>query len=106
MPAKKIHIQEFLEMSAVHPVLDVRSPGEYLHAHIPRAISFPLFSDEERKVVGTSYKQRSREDAIKIGLDYFGPKMRLMVEQVEQILAKTKSKTILVHCWRGGMRSG
>jgi tRNA 2-selenouridine synthase len=111
MPAKKIHIQEFLEMSAVHPILDVRSPGEYLHAHIPGAISFPLFSDEERKVVGTSYKQRSREDAIKIGLDYFGPKMRPMVEQAEQILedhkrTKTESKTVLVHCWRGGMRSG
>lgn len=106
MPAKKIHIQEFLEMSVLHPVLDVRSPGEYGHAHIPGAISFPLFSDEERKVVGTSYKQRSREDAIKIGLDYFGPKMRKMVEQVEQITQERKNKTILVHCWRGGMRSG
>lgn len=106
MPAKKVHIQEFLEMSAAHPVLDVRSPGEYAHAHIPGAISFPLFTDEERKVVGTSYKQRSREDAIKIGLDYFGPKMRAMVEQVEQIAQQRRSKTLLIHCWRGGMRSG
>jgi tRNA 2-selenouridine synthase len=106
MPAKKVHIQEFLEMSVVHPVLDVRSPGEYAHAHIPGAISFPLFTDEERKVVGTYYKQRSREDAIKIGLDYFGPKMRPMVEQVEQITQQRNNKTVLVHCWRGGMRSG
>ena len=112
MSVNKLHIQDFLEMAASHPVLDVRSPGEYLHAHIPGAISLPLFSDEERKVVGTSYKQRSRQDAIKIGLDYFGPKMRLMVERVEAILeeqnkkSKTESKIVLVHCWRGGMRSG
>jgi len=27
------------------PILDVRSPGEYKHAHIPSAVSFPLFDD-------------------------------------------------------------
>ena len=112
MAISKLHIEDFLGMIDLHPVLDVRSPGEYLHAHIPGAISFPLFNDEERKEVGTSYKQQSREDAIKIGLDYFGPKMRSMVEEAEQLLVennkkhKERSKTILVHCWRGGMRSG
>ncbi len=112
MSLSKLHIEEFLELVATTPVLDVRSPGEYHHAHVPNAISFPLFADDERKVVGTIYKQQSREDAIKIGLDYFGPKMRPMVEQAEAIVAehnrkqKANSKKILVHCWRGGMRSG
>lgn len=112
MSLKKLHIGDFLELANQHPVLDVRSPGEYAHAHIPGAVSLPLFSDEERKAVGTAYKQESREVAIKIGLDYFGPKMRGMVEEVEQLLEahnrknKQAGKTILVHCWRGGMRSG
>ena len=116
MAATRIDINQFLELTKQHPVLDVRSPGEYNHAHLPNAVSLPLFTDEERKVVGTTYKQQSRESAIKIGLDYFGPKMRRMVEDVETILAnhaiKTKSlspsdaRTILVYCWRGGMRSG
>jgi tRNA 2-selenouridine synthase len=108
MPATRITIEEFLKLSEAHPVLDVRSEGEYTHAHIPGAVSLPLFSDEERKVVGTTYKQVSREAAIKIGLDYFGPKMRDMVEFVEKLKEdrKDKSKTVLVHCWRGGMRSG
>ena len=79
MAVQKITIEPFLELAAQHPVLDVRSPGEYLHAHIPGAFSLPLFTDEERKVVGTAYKQQSREVAIKIGLDYFGVKMRGMV---------------------------
>jgi len=124
MAVQKIDIEQFLELAKEYPVLDVRSPGEYLHAHIPEAISFPLFSDEERKVVGTSYKQQSREQAIKIGLDYFGPKMRMMVEEVEEIIHNrqltidNKQQTInkaekplliancvLIHCWRGGMRS-
>ena len=86
MAVIKVPIQEFLQLAQSHPVLDVRSPGEYQHAHIPDAVSFPLFSDEERKEVGTAYKQVSREEAIKIGLDFFGPKMRSMVEQAEKIV--------------------
>lgn len=109
MAVTKINIEEFLQLAQQHPVLDVRSPGEYKHAHIPGAVSFPLFTDEERKVVGTAYKQKSREEAIKIGLDYFGVKMRKMVEEAEKIADSYKSevdsKTVLVHCWRGGMRS-
>ncbi len=112
MAVQKILINQFLELAALHPVLDVRSPGEYLHAHIPGAYSLPLFTDEERKVVGTAYKQQSRKTAIKAGLDYFGVKMRAMVEEVEKLFAKLNSvktpetqQVVLVHCWRGGMRS-
>ncbi len=153
MAVNKLIIEEFLLLAKTHPVLDVRSPGEYTHAHIPNAFNLPLFSDEERAKVGTAYKQQSREDAIKIGLDFFGPNMKGMVEKVEGIIAgfglvtsyglgitglntpkKTnptiknsydivknsqlinpqpltnqsatpKPATILLHCWRGGMRS-
>lgn len=105
MAVHPIDIHQFLALSDAHPVLDVRSPGEYNHAHIPGAHSFPLFNDNERKEVGTTYKQQSREKAIKLGLDYFGPKMRPLVEQAETIAKKYNSKKLLVHCWRGGMRS-
>lgn len=121
MAIEKIHIEQFLELAKKHPVIDVRSPGEYDHAHIPGAFSLPLFSDEERKIVGTTYKQQSREQAIKIGLDFFGPKMRKMVEEVESLvrsresevspksndseLLTNDSRLVLLYCWRGGMRS-
>lgn len=59
--------------------------------------------------MGTAYKQQSREAAIKIGLDYFGPKMRSMVEYVESVVSTQSmdfgSRQVLIHCWRGGMRS-
>ena len=102
-------------------MLDVRSPGEYAHAHIPGAYNLPLFTDEERKIVGTAYKQQSRQAAIKIGLDFFGVKMRSMVEEVEKLVVDWKAlvgnevhqttnnqrptTNIIIHCWRGGMRS-
>ena len=116
--ASRLHIEEFLRSAKGHLLLDVRSPGEYNHAHLPGAISLPLFNDEERKVVGTAYKQESREKAIKIGLDFFGPKMRKMVEAVEGMLKGRSevdasnngrhrtSNSVYVYCWRGGMRSG
>ncbi|MBC7890176.1 MAG: tRNA 2-selenouridine(34) synthase MnmH [Ferruginibacter sp.] len=125
MAVQKTTIEQFLELAKQFPVLDVRSPGEYGHAHIPGAYNLPLFTDEERKVVGTAYKQESREKAIKTGLDYFGVKMRKMVEDAESIMGnrqqalgnneeeKITNETVrlpvgncvLVHCWRGGMRS-
>jgi tRNA 2-selenouridine synthase len=104
LPIEKISIDRFLELGKRFPVLDVRSPGEYKHAHIPGAYNLPLFTDEERKIVGTTYKQESREAAIKTGLGYFGPKMREMIESVES-LAGSGMRQVLVHCWRGGMRS-
>jgi tRNA 2-selenouridine synthase len=122
MATEKIHIEQFLELAKQYPILDVRSPGEFVHAHIPGAYSLPLFTDEERKIVGTTYKQQSREQAIKIGLDFFGPKMKKLVEEVESLVDSHKSgvdsklknselptkdsRLVLVHCWRGGMRSG
>jgi tRNA 2-selenouridine synthase len=132
---QRLPISDFLKQSDGHLLLDVRSPGEYKHARIPGAISFPLFTDQERKIVGTTYKQQSREQAIKIGLDMFGPKMRKMVEEVEglvsswqlavstsnastancQLLTEKSSTTanrqlpavnsVFLYCWRGGMRS-
>ena len=93
MAIQKINIEEFLALANQFPVLDVRSPGEYLHAHIPTAVSLPLFTDDERKIVGTAYKQQSREIAIKLGLDFFGVKMRLMVEAAEGIIGNWQGAT-------------
>lgn len=104
---KKISVSDFITLSEHHLVFDVRSPEEYNHAHYPGAVSLPLFSNEERKVVGTAYKKQGKQIAIKLGLDFFGIKMRSMVEEVEKLCDRIQpnNKKILVHCWRGGMRS-
>jgi tRNA 2-selenouridine synthase len=108
---ESLAIERFLTLARETgaPILDVRTPAEYDRAHLPKAHNLPLFSNEERVIVGTAYKQQGREAAIMLGLDMVGVKMRLLVEAAERINAASASpsnKTLLVHCWRGGMRSG
>lgn len=91
----------FFDVKDEFPLLDTRSPSEYAKGHIPKAHSFPLFTDEERAEVGTSYKQKGRKAAIKSGLRRVGPKMEEFVEKAEAF----GSQAFLMHCWRGGMRS-
>ncbi len=107
MAVTKITVEEFITVSKLYPVIDVRSESEFKHAHVPEAYNLSLFNDEERKIVGTIYKQQSREQAIKKGLDYFGPKMKEMILFAERInrTLENDNKTFIVHCWRGGMRS-
>lgn len=106
MPVTRIDVPRFLQLAATLPVFDVRSEGEYAQAHFPGAFSLPLFNNEERSVIGTAYKQDSQQQAIKLGLRYFGPKMVPMIEAVERQLQHRERKAVIVYCWRGGMRSG
>lgn len=103
---QKLPIHTILELAKTNPLFDVRSPSEYAHAHIPGAMSLPIFNDVQRAEIGTTYKQKSVQDAIKIGLNYFGTDLTKHIEIVEKQLATTSDKQVLVHCWRGGMRSG
>jgi tRNA 2-selenouridine synthase len=85
------------------PVIDVRTPAEFAKGHIPGAFNIPLFSNEERVQVGTTYKQVGREQAILLGFDLTGPKWSGFIKQALEI---SPDKNVAVHCWRGGMRSG
>jgi len=62
----------------------------------------PLFDDDERARVGTTYKKTGRSQAFDLGLDIVGPKMSGFVQAARSLIPE---KQILVHCWRGGMRS-
>jgi tRNA 2-selenouridine synthase len=100
---KYISINDLVQLSGEIPLLDARTPSEYLSGHIPRAVNFPLFFDEERIVIGTLYKQQGREAAILKGLEIIGPRMRPIVEDALKLAPERK---VILHCWRGGMRSG
>lgn len=98
----KIDIVRFLKLAETIPVADVRSPSEYSRGHIPGAFNIPLFSDEERAAVGTKYRKEGRSKAILRGLELTGPEMH---NKLREALTIAKDNHILVHCWRGGMRS-
>jgi len=95
--------QEWRVITQGRVLLDVRTPAEYEAGHIPGALSFPLFSNEERVTIGTLYKQVNPEAAFLKGLDMVGPKMSRFVKEAQKI---SESKKLCLHCWRGGKRSG
>ena len=102
MNQDKIDVEKFLELSESIPICDVRSPSEYRFGHIPGSINIPLFSDSERESVGIKYKKSGRIPAIKEGLTLVGPQLSTKLTEALKLTAKNK---LLVHCWRGGMRS-
>ena len=94
--------EEFMALSKSLPIIDVRSPGEFAEGHITGAINIPVLTDDERAIIGTIYKIRGRIPAVEKGLEIVGPKMALFARTA---LKLAKSGQLLVHCWRGGMRS-
>jgi len=98
----KITVTEFVQQSINNLIIDVRSPQEFSHGHIPCAQNIALFSDDERAVVGTLYKQQGKDRAVLEGLQIVGPKLANFVKIVQN---KTDKKSIFIYCARGGMRS-
>ncbi|HYG02470.1 MAG TPA: tRNA 2-selenouridine(34) synthase MnmH, partial [Chryseosolibacter sp.] len=84
------------------PAIDVRSENEFLEGHIPGAVNIPILNNEERIQVGTDYKQRGQMEAIKTGFKLVGPRIADIVDTAEKAAG---GRDLLVHCWRGGMRS-
>ncbi len=102
MISRKIGVEHFLDLSERIPVADVRSPSEFYQGHIPGAVNIPIFNDKEREAVGTRYKKEGRIPAIIQGLKDAGPTMS---DKLKEALSVSRNGELLVHCWRGGMRS-
>ncbi len=99
--ASRLDPPEFLTRCAGLPLVDARTPGEYAHAHIPGAVNIPLFSDTEHALVGLTYKERGRAQAVLTGLEAVGAQL----PQKGRALLDLGTK-ICFYCARGGMRSG
>jgi tRNA 2-selenouridine synthase len=97
-----ISLPEFLSLRNSLPIVDARSPLEFQEGHIRGAHNIPLLNNEERIAVGTDYKQKGQAEAIKTGFRLVGPRLEEIVNEAEKIAPE---KELLVHCWRGGMRS-
>jgi tRNA 2-selenouridine synthase len=96
----QINLEEFLQLRHQLPVVDVRSEGEFQEGHIRSALNIPLLNNAERIAVGTDYKQKGQAEAIKTGFRLVGPRLHDIIINTQLI-----SNEIIVHCWRGGMRS-
>lgn len=94
------NIENFLRIDA--PCVDVRSPSEYTHGHIPDAINIPLLDDEVRKQVGIAFVQQGRVSAVKIGISLTSYWLPVIIDEMIRV---SLDRQLKIYCWRGGMRS-
>ncbi|MDZ4716489.1 MAG: tRNA 2-selenouridine(34) synthase MnmH [Cytophagales bacterium] len=98
----KLSLVDFLALRERLPVLDVRSQDEFSAGHIPGAVNEPLLTNDERSVVGTTYKKAGQQEAILEGFRLVGPRLSDIVTNTKKV---SGARDVLVYCWRGGMRS-
>ncbi len=85
-------------------IIDARSEGEYAEDHLPGALNWPSLNDEQRKLIGTFYKQVSPFEAQKRGAALVAANIARHIER--DVIDKPRSWQPLAYCWRGGKRSG
>jgi len=103
MASRYIGIEEFLSLRDKGiAIADVRSPAEFAVAHIPGAQNIPLLTDEHRVIIGTVYKHSGQDAAIRKGWDLSGPRFGELYRKARKLF---QHDLLLLHCWRGGMRS-
>lgn len=85
-------------------ILDARSPAEFAEDHLPGAINCPVLDDDERALVGTTYKQRSAFEAKRLGAPLVAANIARIVST--RFADRPRGWRPLVYCWRGGSRSG
>ena len=89
--------------SRIDEIIDVRSPAEYADDHIPGAINLPVFTNDERAVIGTLYKQTSPFVARREGAALVSANIAKHISS--RLKDKPENWRPLIHCWRGGQRS-
>ncbi|HQR97760.1 MULTISPECIES: tRNA 2-selenouridine(34) synthase MnmH [Comamonadaceae] len=105
MSVDRITAQEALvRLADFSTIIDARSEGEYAEDHLPGAVNWPSLNDDERKIVGTSYKQISQFEAKKLGAALVAKNIAAHIQR--EVLDKPREWQPLVYCWRGGKRSG
>jgi tRNA 2-selenouridine synthase len=86
------------------PFIDVRAEVEFSKGSFPTSKNIPILCDEERRLVGTCYKQKGRESAIELGHKLVSGKTKDERIQAWCDFASSHENTH-IYCWRGGMRS-
>ena len=86
------------------PLIDLRSPGEFVRGAFPTACNLPLLSEAERSEIGTLYKQRGSEAAVRRGHELVSGVVRTTRMQAWTDFLR-RHPDAWIYCWRGGMRS-
>jgi len=85
-------------------LMDTRAPVEFDLGSFPGAENLPLMTDEERAAVGTCYKQKGQEAAIRLGHELVHGKVKDQRVAAWVDFAHRHPEGYLF-CFRGGLRS-
>ena len=94
-----LSITDFLLLRHDHPVVDVRSEGEFEAGCVRGAINVPLLNNEARVIVGTAYKQKGQEEAIKEGFRLVGPRLADILDETKKNLRWKGNSGTLLERW-------
>ena len=83
--------------------VDVRTPQEYTHAHIPGAVSLPVLNDAEHKEVSIIYTKADKDEARAIGVQYASARLPALFTKIQELTLS--HDYVVMYCWRGGYRS-
>ncbi|OLS34375.1 tRNA 2-selenouridine(34) synthase MnmH [Bacillus sp. MRMR6] len=84
-------------------IIDIRSPIEFDDGSIPGAINIPLFTNEERQEIGTIYKREGQAAAKWRAMERVSSKLPVLLRSIKNTMSD--GEELIIHCWRGGMRS-
>ena len=91
------------DLAPCDTVIDARSPSEFAIDHVPGAINCPVLSDDERRIVGTLYKQQGAFEARRVGGAMVAANLAAHLR--DAFVDKPREWKPVVYCWRGGLRS-
>lgn len=100
LPASEV-LQRLHEFDTI---IDARSEGEFDEDHLPGAVNWPTLNNDERRDIGTLYKQVNAFEAKKRGAAIAARNIAAHIER--EVMDKPKDWKPLTYCWRGGQRSG
>ncbi len=105
MSLKPVSAAEVLvQLDSFDAIVDARSEDEFALDHLPGAVNWPTLNNEQRREVGTLYKQVNPFEARKLGAAVAA---RNIADHISRnLMDKPRTWAPLTYCWRGGQRSG
>lgn len=86
------------------PLIDVRAPVEFNLGRLPGSVNLPILNNDERALIGTTYKSQGRDAAIQLGHQLISGEVKEQRLQAWRGHIESYPHAV-IYCFRGGLRS-
>ena len=85
-------------------LIDLRAPIEFNAGSLPGAVNLPILDNDERAIVGKTYKNKGKEAALSLGFELVsGITREERISSWREYISNNSAH--LIFCYRGGKRS-